>query len=266
MFRRLIFALGLLALGAGTAWGADAKSVYVQANVAYTQRHYPEAFQLYRQVCVLDPHSGPGWWGMANSLYLMGRKSEALSAYQQAAKLMPQSLQAQSRLRLIEAELHPATVAAPAPQPQPQPTTAPAGAAEHSVSGDWFAPLWRSALAPGWGQAYNGQSTKAWLLGGLTWVSFGGVAGTYVMGQQAENDYHAAKTPADALDKYNAAYNLYVANQTFYIVFGLAYTYNLVDAALNAGAHKDLAQAPSLGGVQLALGSGTVVLHKEWTW
>jgi tetratricopeptide (TPR) repeat protein len=264
MFQRLVLALAFcLALGSHPLRAADAKSIYVQANVAYGQRNYPQAFQLYRQVCVLDPSSAPGWWGLANALYMLGRKPESLEAYRQTAKLMPQSAAVLARVRQVDAELHPA---AQAPAPSPAPAAAAAPAPARQAQGDWYSALWRSALVPGWGQAYNGQTNKAWLLGGLTWVSFGGVVATYEMGSQAEAQYHAATTPSDAVDKYNAAYNDYVANQTFYIVFGLAYTYNLVDAALNAGSHQDLAQAPSLGGVQLALAPGAVLLHKEWTW
>lgn len=262
MFRTLILGLGLLAVGARVAWSADAKALDAQANAYYTQRDYPAAYQLYRQACVLDPASGPAWWGMANTLYLMGHKADALGAYQHAARLLPTAAQVQERYHQVDAELHPGTVAAPlAPR-----AAAPPAASINQVHGNWFAPLWRSALIPGWGQAYNGQSTKAWLLGGLTWVSFGGVVTTYMMGTQDLAAYEAATTPQVALDKYNAAYNDYTGNQAFYIVFGLAYTYNLVDAALNAGARRDMAQVPSLGGVQLALAPGAVGLHKEWTW
>ena len=65
--------------------------------------------------------------------------------------------------------------------------------AEETVAADWTAPAWRSALVPGWGQAYNGDEAKAWWLGGSTWVLLGGVAVTYVEGEQALHDYEIGR-------------------------------------------------------------------------
>jgi tetratricopeptide (TPR) repeat protein len=236
----------------------DAKQLYVQANVSYQQRQYAAAYQQYHDAAQLQPSMGPAWWGQANCLYLLGRKRDSLGAYLQAQRLMPTSSQVAARVRQVQAELDPPPLAPAFVQPRPS-VAAPASAS-------WWSPLWRSALLPGWGQAYNGQANKAWLLGGATWVSFAGVAGSYVLGSQADASYEAATTAGDAVNRYQTAYDYYVINQTFYVVFGLLYASNILDAALNANAPASAARAAMPGGVQLALLPDGFLLHKEWTW
>ena len=255
----VVWGAWLALLGARPLAAMDAKQVYVQANLSYQQRQYAAAFQQYQQAVRLQPDLGPAWWGDANCLYLLGRKRESLSAYLQAQRLMPQSQQVAARVRAVQAELDPAPVfAAPAPAP----------AAVAAPSRDWWSPLWRSALLPGWGQAYNGQTHKAWLLGGATWASFAGVAGTYFLGSQADANYEAATNASDAVNRYQTAYNYYVANQVFYVVFGLLYTSNILDAALNANVPGEGAGARAAlpGQLQLAVLPDGFLLRKEWTW
>jgi len=91
------------------------------------------------------------------------------------------------------------------------------------------------------------------------------VVGTYMMGSQAASDYSAAKTSSAAVEAYNRAYGLYLANQTFYVIFGFAYIYNLADAALNAGAPAQ-AQLRLPADIQIALAPEGPRLIKEWTW
>src|ERR1035437_44666 len=107
MFRTFILCLGCLVAGTQGAWAADAQALDAQANAFYSQRNYPAAYQSYRQACVLDPANGPAWWGLANTLYLLGHKADALGAYQRAARLLPNYAPAQERYRQVEAELHP---------------------------------------------------------------------------------------------------------------------------------------------------------------
>lgn len=261
MRRFVVWGVWLSLLGARPLVAMDAKQVYVQANLAYQQRQYAAAFQQYQEAVRLQPDLGPAWWGYANCLYLLGRKRESLAAYLQTQRLMPASPQVAARVRAIQAELNPAPVFA---APSLAPTSVAATAAP---SRDWWAPLWRSALLPGWGQAYNGQNHKAWLLGGATWASFAGVAGSYFLGNQADADYEAATNASDAVSRYQTAYNYYVANQVFYVVFGLLYTSNILDAALNANAPDGGAGArAALPGVQLAVLPNGFLLRKEWTW
>jgi hypothetical protein len=99
---------------------------------------------------------------------------------------------------------------------------------------DWVAPAWRSALLPGWGQAYNGDEARAWWLGGTTWGLLGGVAVTYAEGIQALHDYDAATSPQQATDRFNSADQWAQANEILYGLFATAYVVTLVDAGLHA--------------------------------
>lgn len=252
--KRSFLTLFLLFSGfASKAFAADAAQLYVLGNQAYGQRDLARALELYKASAQANPASGHAYWGQANCYLGLGRREEALRAYQTAARYLPAQPQIQARIQQLQTP--PVSASAPLP--------APVRASPPPNEGSWFAPLWRSALVPGWGQAYNGQSTKAWLLGAVTWASFGGVLGTYMMGTQAMDEYSQAKTASDALNAYDRAYSLYTANQTFYIVFGFAYVYNIFDAALNVGAGQHAALP---GDVKLALLPQGPCLVKEWTW
>ena len=108
--------------------------------------------------------------------------------------------------------------------------------------------MWRSAILPGWGQAYNGQDTKAWILGGATVGLFAGLIGSYIWCNNAENDY--LNLPGGlSSDRYDNAYsnweNAANTNHTVYFFFGLAYLYNLYDAMVNVRAMGEMrAQDP----------------------
>jgi tetratricopeptide (TPR) repeat protein len=243
---QLIFALLLLAAPLPALSDRDYQN---QANQFYNQRDFSTSLDLYRKSKALNPSSGPSIWGEANSLYMLGRKQEALQAYREALAVMPGQAQLQLRIRQIEQEL--ASI--------PAATPGPTASKRH-----WLQPLWRSALLPGWGQAYNGQSRKAWLVGGTAWASFGGVVGTYLGGQAALDQYQKASTAPEALEKYDQAYGYYLANQTFYLLFGFAYFYNVFDAALNFDA--PLRSAGINPPLQVALMPDGVRLSKEWSW
>jgi len=99
--------------------------------------------------------------------------------------------------------------------------------------GDWVDPLWRSAICPGWGQEYNKDETKAWVIGGTTWGLFAGVVGTYFWATQAESNYSglgAGHSQSDFEGAYSNWENASTANHVCYVLFGLAYAYNLFDA------------------------------------
>jgi hypothetical protein len=137
------------------------------------------------------------------------------------------------------------------------------GWAGETTEADWTAPAWRSALAPGWGQAYNGDEGKAWLMGGATWGLLGGVAVTYVEGEQALHDYDAAKTPQDATDRFNDADRWAQANEICYGLFATAYVITLFDAALGAKPPKPL-KAPKRRRVSLDASPQGLQLAAAW--
>lgn len=98
----LLFAASSLALCA-----ADFRPTYVTANQAYQLHQWDIALQRYLEAEQIDPTSGYPVWGEANCLYLLGRKSEALTAYRRASKLLPGSSYLSTRVRSIEADLWP---------------------------------------------------------------------------------------------------------------------------------------------------------------
>lgn len=102
--------------------------------------------------------------------------------------------------------------------------------------GNWISPLWRSALVPGWGQGYNNQPVKGWILGVATVGLFAGTVVTYYQADAAEKEYMDVPAGKDqgtydnAYNKWDRAANL---NHGLYIAFGVAYAYTLIDAIWN---------------------------------
>jgi hypothetical protein len=161
-------------------------------------------------------------------------------------------------LLLFSSCLFAAAPATPAKKPQAKPAIAqikPAAAQAKPVvaearplaHGDLWSSLWRSAILPGWGQAHNNETAKAWLIGGATLGMFTGVVTTYYLGQKAYSDYDAAQNSKDATSRFDAAQGWFMANQTFYVIFGLAYSYNLFDAAINADKQVRISAIPMPG-------------------
>jgi tetratricopeptide (TPR) repeat protein len=225
----------------------EAVQLRVQGNAHYAAKDYGKALALYQAALAMDAADQGALRGEANSLYLLGRKPEALDAYRQLAKAQPLDTALARFIEKLQAELAPPPVALP-PLPAPP---APA-------HGDWLAPLWRSALCPGWGQAYNNEPTKAWLLGGTTWGLLGGVAVTYILGTQAQASYADSKNSREAQDRYDTAYQWYIGNQVFYVLFGTAYVYNLFDAPLNADKQVKVTLAP------MRDGGGMLLAEAKW--
>lgn len=151
----------------------------------------------------------------SEAYYGLGRFDEAQRALAQARALSPQDAALQ---RLDQQYYHP-------------------GLASDQGGGPILPPLWRSALLPGWGQAYNGQTRKAWIMGVLTVGLLAATAYTYVATDQAIADYHALDAQATASDfdsTFGRADGMATLNQALGISFYTAYAYNLFDAGANA--------------------------------
>ena len=105
------------------------------------------------------------------------------------------------------------------------------------VGASAWSPLWRSAVFPGWGQVYNGQSNKGIVLGGATLIFLGGTIASYLGADNAFKDY-SALGPGTGEADFNAAYDKLqsyaTANHIFAVLFYSAYIYTLGDAAANA--------------------------------
>jgi tetratricopeptide (TPR) repeat protein len=216
---------------------ADATQLMVRGNAYYTAKDFDRALPLYQAALGIDPGNLNALRGEANTLYQLNHKADSLKLYRQLLKAQPQDQSLATFIDKLQTQLDPGPAALPVLPPV-------AGKAAPSNHGDWFASMWRSALCPGWGQAYNNEGSKAWLLGGTTWALLGGVGLTYAMGAQANNDYQNAQNARDAQDRYDTAYQWYVGNQVFYVLFGTAYAYNLFDAALNADKQVSLTLVP----------------------
>ncbi len=121
-----------------------------------------------------------------------------------------------------------------------------------------FRSAWRSAILPGWGQAHNGQTRKAWLLGGLTLGLLAGEYATYSAGNAVRDQYLGLSGQADYDTPYQSWQAYSDANHFLYIAMTAAYIYTVVDAAANAHAPRPVAvgMAPEAGPVIVALTNG----------
>lgn len=155
---------------------------------------------------------------LGDAYYGLGLASTARKAYQRSLALE----QEQPRLKsFVAAHLPPEVVD------------------ESLVAGEvnHFAPLWRSAIVPGWGQVYNGQASKGLALGIATLGLLGGAYSTYQAADSAYNDY-SALGPGTSEGDFNTAYdrvqNWAAINHVLTVLFYAAYVYNVGDAAAGA--------------------------------
>jgi tetratricopeptide (TPR) repeat protein len=188
---------------------------FSEAQALLEGRDFQAVLQLYREAA---PVSGqdPGWQRLrAEAHYGEGRFDEARQALGEARRLAPDD----AALTGLEQRYYHGALAS------------------DQGGGAVWPPLWRSALLPGWGQAYNGQKRKAWVTGLVTVGLFVGTALTYVMADQALADYRALGANASAGD-FDAAFGradgMVLLNQAVGISFYAAYAYNLFDAGAQA--------------------------------
>ena len=109
-----------------------------------------------------------------------------------------------------------------------------------------MAPAWRSLIVPGWGQGYNGQTTKGLVLGALTYGLLAAEIGTYVAGSSARNEYLSSNSPSANYDgMYSNWENMANMNHIFSIGMSVAYTFTLADAIFGAKSSSARAMTPS---------------------
>jgi len=186
----------------------------------YQARQYPYAIQQYNAAIKLNPNNAKAYQGLGNCYYATGNKPYAVQAYKRALQINPGNTQLQAFL----ARYSPADAVA-------------SGVQVASGPKDWTQPLWRSAVLPGWGQFYNGEKTKGYIIGGLTLGALVGTVATYVIGDGARTKYNGLDASAKAAD-FDAAYGTWESmaglNNTLALSFLALYTFNLVDAAISA--------------------------------
>lgn len=190
----------------------DAEALRLQGRAA-------EAAKAYQLVLAGNPPSdvaAKAYLGLGDASYAMGLIGEARADYKKGLALDPDNAKARAFLdEHLNAEAR----------------------EDAGGRGDWVNALWRSALVPGWGQAHNGETTKAFIVGGLTWGCLAGTAVTYFTAKQAEDHYNGLDSSASH-DEFDSSYGRVQtwgnANHVFYIAFSAFYAYNLADAMLNA--------------------------------
>jgi len=222
--------------GAGAPGSGNAMAL---ANRYYQAKQYPYAIQQYNVVLSSDPNNAVAYQYLGNCYYAQGDKPHAVQAFKHAIALNPNNVALKSFLARYSPE-----------------DARESGVQVAEGPKDWAQPLWRSAVLPGWGQSYNGDGTKAWLVGGVTLGALAGTVATYVIGDNARKTYEGlTDANADYDTPYNTWESMATLNHVFAITFLTAYTFNLVDAILGAKADthalgmNDLDQKP----VQLGL-------------
>jgi tetratricopeptide (TPR) repeat protein len=200
--------------------GQAASDPVALGNRYYQARQFDQAIQQYNLATQQNPNNDKAYQGLGNSYYAKGNKPQAVAAYKRALQINPGNTQLAAFLARYAPEDAKASGVQVATGPK-----------------DWTQPLWRSALLPGWGQAYNGDSTKAWIIGGLTVGTLIGTVSTYVIGDGARKEYLGLGAGED-LAKFDASYKTWESmaglNNTLAISFLALYTFNLVDAVISA--------------------------------
>ena len=197
---------------------AGANNAFTLAGRYYQARQYDYAIQQYNAALAQNPNNAAAYQGLGNCYYAKKDRANAVKAYQRALALNPNN----TGLKAFLARFAPDAAKQSGVQVAQGPK-------------DWVQPLWRSAVLPGWGQGYNGKTTKGWLIGGLTVGALAGSVATYVIGSGARATYEGLSDPsADYDTPYKTWESMASINHIFALTFLAAYTFNLVDAILDA--------------------------------
>lgn len=197
--------------------GAAAPAIpdLASAGLLYRRGQYDQALDAYQKLAQLHPEDARAFQGMGNAYYGKGQRDAAMTQYRKALELNPSN---QALAGFVAAYDR-----AAGPQ------------AAGGGGGDWFQPAWRSAILPGWGQFYNHEPRKGLLLGGLTLGLLAGELATYLIGDQARQQYLAVNSTGGDFDTpYQTWDSMANLNHIFFISMTAAYVYTLVDAVISA--------------------------------
>ena len=185
----------------------------------YAAKRYDEAIQYYNQAIAANPNDAKAWQGLGYCYYVKKDKPKAVDALKKAIKLNPQNTALQNFLAQYSPE-----------------AAESAGIAVEYGPREWFQPLWRSAVLPGWGQFYNDQPVKGGILMATDLLLMGGTVATYVIGNGARQTYlglGASASQADFDSSYSTWETMANINHITNIGWGVVYAFTLVDAAMN---------------------------------
>jgi tetratricopeptide (TPR) repeat protein len=203
---------GFVAKMGGGAAAAPASGPLAAANREYAARQYAAAAGHYQEAVTQNPTDAKAWQGLGNARYAQQDRAGAMQAYNRALELNPSN----AALRAFVDK---------------------AGGSAQAAGGptDWVQPLWRSAILPGWGQGYNGQELKGWIMGGTEVALMTTTILTFMAGESAHQQYISLTDPKADYDTPFATWeSMAQINHTAYALFGAVYLYGLVDAILNA--------------------------------
>ncbi len=211
------FVQRLSAYGAQSAPAADPMALGRQY---YSAGQYDSAIQQFNLATSANPNNAAAYQDLGNCYYAKSDKTDAVTAYQRSLQINPDN----NGLKAFLARYAPEAATSAGVQVANGPT-------------DWPQPLWRSAILPGWGQYYNGHTTEAWIIGGVTLGSLIGTVGTYIVGDNARSTYNSLGAGASQ-SQFNNSYNTWntmaTVNNVLAVTFIAAYTFNLVDAVIGA--------------------------------
>ena len=94
----------------------------------------------------------------------------------------------------------------------------------------------RSMVLPGWGQLHKGERFKGRVLVGLWGAVVAGGAAAHLLRQRAAEDYRAAATPAEALDRYAPFDRWHRTRNALLVGAAGIWLYSYVDALIARGA------------------------------
>lgn len=69
----------------------DIDQLYQQGNTAQSRGNFPEAENIFRQVINIDPDNAGAYNNLGNALSDQGKLEKAISSYQKANLLLPES-------------------------------------------------------------------------------------------------------------------------------------------------------------------------------
>ena len=97
----------------------------------------------------------------------------------------------------------------------------------------------RSMVLPGWGQIHKGDRTKGRVLLGLWGTLVGSTAAAHLLRANAERDYDAATTPAEALDRYDTFNTWHQTRNALLLGAATVWAYSYIDALVTGGASPE---------------------------
>jgi tetratricopeptide (TPR) repeat protein len=213
-------------LASTSAQGSSASDPSTLAGRYYSAGQYDYAIYEYKAAVAASPNNAKAYQGLGNCYYAKQDKPDAVAAYKRSLQIDDSNVSLKAFLARYS----------------PQDAQA-AGVQVASGPADWPQPLWRSAILPGWGQGYNGEDTKGWIIGTLTIGSLIGTVGTYIVGSNARSTYNGygpstlnggTVSPGQFTTAYNTWNTMATVNNVLAITFLALYTFNLVDAIMGA--------------------------------